>query len=119
MQIHTEIRGSVGIITCEGKMLIGEGDEMLREAVNRLVDGGTSQVLLDLSGVPYVDACGLAEMVRCYTTTSRAGGTLALLGLTKRLHDLLSITKLLTVFKTFKADQKEQALAWLQDFNRS
>ena len=84
-----------------GKMLIGEGDELLREKINSLVENGTEKIVLNLAEVPYVDSAGLGEIVRCYTTVSRKNGELKLLNLTKRIHDLLSITKLLTVFDTY------------------
>ena len=61
--------------------------------------------MLNLEGVPYVDSAGLGEIVRTYTTVSRQGGNLKLLNLTKRIEDLLSITKLLTVFDTFESEQ--------------
>jgi len=61
-------------------------------------------LLLNLDGVPYIDSAGLGEMVRSYTTVSRQGGKLKLLNLTKRIEDLLSITKLLTVFETFDSE---------------
>lgn len=118
MELDTEVQGNVGIITCNGKMLIGEGDEMLRQAVRVLADNKTVGIVLDLTDVPYVDACGLAEIVRSYTTVSRAGGTLVLLGLNNRLHSLLGITKLLAVFKTFERGEQEQAVAWLLEYGR-
>ncbi len=86
----------------QGKMLIGEGDELLREKINSLVENGTEKIVLNLAEVPYVDSAGLGEIVRCYTTVSRKNGELKLLHLTKRIHDLLSITKLLTVFDTYE-----------------
>jgi anti-sigma B factor antagonist len=89
-------------------VLIGEGDELLREKVNGLVEGGKTKIILNLAEVPYVDSAGLGEIVRCYTTVSRKDGKLKLLNLTKRIQDLLSITKLLTVFESF--DNEEGAV---------
>jgi anti-sigma B factor antagonist len=91
----------VVILDLHGKILIGEGDDALRDAVNKVVDGGKTKILLNLADVPYVDSAGLGEIVRCYTTVSRKGGRLKLINLTKKIQDLLSITKLLTVFETF------------------
>ena len=65
---------------------------------------GRKKLLLNLEGVPYIDSAGLGEVVRTYTTVSRQGGSLKLLNLTKRIEDLLSITKLLTVFETFDSE---------------
>ena len=65
---------------------------------------GKNKIVLNLANVPYIDSAGLGEIVRTYTTVSRQGGSLKLLNLTKRIHDLLSITKLLTVFETFDSE---------------
>jgi anti-sigma B factor antagonist len=86
--------------------MIGEGDDALREAVTRLVDGGSTKILLNLAEVPYVDSAGLGEIVRCYTTVSRKGGRLKLVHLTKKIKDLLSITKLLTVFEAYDSEEE-------------
>ena len=96
----------VNILDLHGKILIGEGDDALREAVTKLDDAGKQKVILNLGDVPYVDSAGLGEIVRCYTTVSRKGGKLKLLNLTKKIEDLLAITKLLTVFETYE-DEKE------------
>jgi len=101
MNIDERAVDGVTILDLNGKMLIGEGDEMLREKINSLVENGHQKIVLNLAEVPYVDSAGLGEIVRCYTTVSRKNGELKLLNLTKRIQDLLSITKLLTVFDTF------------------
>jgi len=108
MKIEQRTVSDVTVLDVKGKMLIGEGDELLREKINSLVEEGKSKILLNLAEVPYVDSAGLGEIVRCYTTVSRKDGSLKLLNLTKRLQDLLSITKLLTVFETF--DSEEEAV---------
>ena len=102
MKIEERAVEGVTILDLHGKMLIGEGDELLREKINSLVENGTAKIVLNLAEVPYVDSAGLGEIVRCYTTVSRKNGKLKLLHLTKRIHDLLSITKLLTVFDTYE-----------------
>ena len=102
MKIEERAVDGVTILDLHGKMLIGEGDELLREKINSLVENGTEKIVLNLAEVPYVDSAGLGEIVRCYTTVSRKNGELKLLNLTKRIHDLLSITKLLTVFDTYE-----------------
>jgi anti-sigma B factor antagonist len=99
----------VVILDLHGKILIGEGDEALRNAVARLVQSGKKKILLNLAEVPYVDSAGLGEIVRCYTTVSRESGRLKLVNLTKKIQDLLAITKLLTVFETY--DSEEQAVS--------
>ena len=82
------------------------GDELLKDKVNSLVNQGHKKIVLNLAGVPYIDSAGLGEIVRTYTTVSRQGGSLKLLNLTKRITDLLSITKLLTVFETFDSENE-------------
>jgi anti-sigma B factor antagonist len=104
MKIVERQVGDVTILDLHGKILIGEGDDALRDAVTRLVDGGKNKIILNLADVPYVDSAGLGEIVRCYTTVSRKGGKLKLLNLTKKIQDLLAITKLLTVFETYEAE---------------
>jgi anti-sigma B factor antagonist len=94
----------VHILDVHGKILIGEGDDALRDAVTKLVKGGKKKILLNLADVPYVDSAGLGEIVRCYTTVSREGGRLKLVNLTKKIQDLLAITKLLTVFETYDSE---------------
>ena len=106
MQIHERAVGDVMVLDLKGKVTMGDGDELLREAVNRLAEKGLKKIVLNLAEVPYVDSVGLGEIVRTYTTVSRQGGSLKLLNLTKRITDLLSITKLLTVFETFDSENE-------------
>ena len=103
MKIVERQVGDVVILDLHGKILIGEGDDALREAVTKLADAGKTKILLNLADVPYVDSAGLGEIVRTYTTVSRKGGKLKLLNLTKKIQDLLSITKLLTVFEAYES----------------
>ena len=105
MQIEERLVGDIKILDLSGKMTLGEGDELLRDKVNSLVHQGHKKIILNLESVPYIDSAGLGEIVRTYTTVSRQGGKLKLLNLTKRIEDLLSITKLLTVFETYDAEE--------------
>jgi anti-sigma B factor antagonist len=104
--MHIEERkvGDVVVLDLKGKITLGEGDELLKDKINSLVNQGFNKLLLNLEGVPYIDSAGLGEIVRTYTTVSRQGGSLKLLNLTKRITDLLAITKLLTVFETFDSE---------------
>ena len=106
MQITERQVGDVMILDLKGKITLGEGDELLKDKVNSLVNQGRRKIVLNLAEVPYLDSAGLGEGVRAYTTVSRQGGSLKLLNLTKRITDLLSITKLLTVFDTFDAEDE-------------
>jgi len=104
MQIEERAVGDVVVLDLKGRVTLGDGDELLKDKVNSLVNRGFKKIVLNLAEVPYVDSAGLGEIVRTYTTVSRQGGSLKLLNLTKRISDLLAITKLLTVFETFDTE---------------
>jgi anti-sigma B factor antagonist len=108
MQIEERVVNNVTILDLKGKITLGEGDEALKDKINSLVLQNHKRILLNLADVPYIDSAGLGEIVRTYTTVSRQGGQLKLVNLTKRITDLLAITKLLTVFETF--DTEKEAL---------
>ena len=108
MQIEERVVNDVTILDLKGKITLGDGDEILKDKINSLVLQNRRRILLNLAEVPYIDSAGLGEVVRTYTTVSRQGGQLKLVNLTKRITDLLSITKLLTVFETF--DSEAEAL---------
>ena len=105
MQIDERAAGEVTILDLKGKITLNEGDEVLKDKINSLIMQGKKKILLNLADVPYIDSAGLGEIVRTYTTVSRQGGQLKLVNLTKRITDLLMITKLLTVFETFEVEQ--------------
>jgi len=104
MQIEERVVNDVTILDLKGKITLGDGDEVLKDKINSLVLQNRRRILLNLAEVPYIDSAGLGEVVRTYTTVSRQGGQLKLVNLTKRITDLLSITKLLTVFETFDSE---------------
>ena len=104
MKIEERVVEDVVVLDVKGRITLGDGDELLKDKVNSLTNQGQKQILLNLAEVPYVDSAGLGEIVRTYTTVSRHGGSLKLLNLTKGITDLLSITKLLTVFETFDSE---------------
>lgn len=104
MQIEERVVGNVTILDLKGKITLGEGPEALKDKINSLIQQDRKRILLNLEGVPYIDSAGLGEIVRTYTTVSRQGGQLKLVNLTKRITDLLMITKLLTVFETFDSE---------------
>ena len=106
MEIQERTIQGVVVLDLTGKLTIGEGDELLKERISNLIQQGHRNLLLNLEGVPYVDSAGLGEIVRTYTTVSRQGGKLKLVNLTKRITDLLAITKLLTVFDTYESEDE-------------
>jgi anti-sigma B factor antagonist len=91
----------VVILDLAGRITIGEGTILLRERMNQMLDAGSRKFLLNLADVDYIDSSGLGELVSSFTTVRNKDGHLKLLGLTRRVRDLLQITKLLTVFDTF------------------
>ncbi len=104
MEIQERVLENVVVVDLNGKLTIGEGDALLREKINSLIQQGHTNLLLNLGEVPYVDSAGLGEIVRTFTTVKHQGGTLKLINLTKRIKDLLTITKLLTVFDTYDSE---------------
>jgi len=106
LTINQRTVGDVSILDLGGKITIGAGNVQLRDAVRKLIEGGNKKILLNLGDVSYVDSSGIGELVSSFTTTSNAGGSLKLLNLTKKIQDLLAITKLLTVFETFTSEDE-------------
>jgi anti-sigma B factor antagonist len=100
MNISERTVGDVVIVDVSGKITLGDGgDVTLRDKMRSLVQQGQKKVLLNLGEVSYVDSAGLGEIVQSYATVTKNGGSLKLVNVTKRIKDLLSITKLLTVFE--------------------
>ena len=110
MQIEQRVVGEVAIMQVLGDITLGKGgDVILKDKIQSLLQQGYRKLLLDMGNVSYVDSAGLGQLVQVYATTSHLGGSLKLLNLTKRLKDLLVLTKLLTVFETY--DSEEAALS--------
>jgi anti-sigma B factor antagonist len=100
MHVTERSVGDVIIVDVSGKVTLGDGgDVVLKDKMASLVQQGTKKVLLNLGDVSYVDSAGLGAIVQSYATLNKNGGSLKLLNTTKRIKDLLSITKLLTVFE--------------------
>jgi anti-sigma B factor antagonist len=106
MKIEKRKVGDVLILDLKGKILIGDGIDELSEAINNTIDEKESKVLLNFAEVPYLDSTGLGAVVRSYTSIKKTGGTVKIINLTNKVKDLLSVTKLLTVFDTFEDEQK-------------
>ncbi|MCK5004015.1 MAG: STAS domain-containing protein [Candidatus Aminicenantes bacterium] len=106
MQITKRKNGDVTIFDIKGKILIGEGIIELRNAID--AEEGKS-LLLNFEKVPYLDSTGLGEVVRSYTSIKNKGGVVKIVNLTNKVKDLLSVTKLITVFETFEDEEKAVA----------
>jgi len=109
MKISTRQVDGVTILDLSGRITLGEGSVQLRDAVRDLLTKGQKHILLNLADVNYIDSSGIGELVSAFTTVRNQGGELKLLKLTKKVHDLLQITKLYTVFDI--KDDEAQAIA--------
>lgn len=106
MKIEKRKEGDVVILDLKGKILIGEGIDVLRDSINNTINEQETKVLLNFAEVPYLDSTGLGEVVRSYTSIKKAGGVVKIVNLTNKVKDLLSVTKLITVFDTFEEEDK-------------
>ena len=98
VKLNTRQIGDVNVVDVAGRITLGEGSSALRDSVREMVGKGQKKILLNLGEVSYIDSSGIGELVSAFTTVTNAGGQLKLLNLTKRVKDLLQITKLYTVF---------------------
>jgi|SRR5258708_29037476 len=98
MKANSRQVNGITIVDMNGRITLGEGSTVLRETVKDLVGKGQKKILLNLGNVTYIDSSGIGELVSAFTSVRNQGGDLKLLKLTKKVHDLLQITKLYTVF---------------------
>ena len=114
MKASTRQVNGITIVDLSGRITVDEGSVMLRDTVKELADQGQKQILLNLGGVQFIDSTGIGELVNAFTSTRNHGGELKLLNLTKKVRDLLQITKLHMVF-----DIKDDEAAAIQAFSQS
>jgi anti-sigma B factor antagonist len=98
MKVATRQVDGITILDLSGRITLGEGSVTLRDAVHDVLAKGQKKILLNLGEINYIDSSGIGELVSGFTSVRNAGGELKLLNLTKKVHDLLQITKLYTVF---------------------
>lgn len=98
MKVTTRQIEGVTVLDLSGRINLGEGGVILREAIQDVLAKGQNKILLNMSNVTYIDSSGLGELVTAFTSVRNRGGELKLLNLTRKVHDLLQITKLYTVF---------------------
>jgi anti-sigma B factor antagonist len=103
----------VAVVDMSGRITLGEGSVVLRDTIRDLIGKGQKKILLNLGDVTYIDSSGIGELVSAFTAVRREGGELKLLNLTKKVHDLLQITKLYTVF-----DIKDDEAAAIKAFGK-
>jgi anti-sigma B factor antagonist len=101
LKISTRQVGDVAVLDLSGRITLGEAAGALRDTIKDLVSKDRKNILLNLAGVSYIDSSGLGELVGGFATVNNRGGTLKLLNLQQRVHELMQITKLYSVFETF------------------
>jgi anti-sigma B factor antagonist len=111
MKASTRQVSGITVVDMSGRITLGEGSVILRDAIKDLLAKGQKKILLNLGDVTYIDSSGIGELVSAFTSVRNQGGELKLLNLTKKVHDLLQITKLYTVF-----DIKDEEAGAVQSF---
>jgi anti-sigma B factor antagonist len=108
MSLKADVRsvGDVSIVALSGRVTLGEGSGLVRNTIKDLVTSGRKNILLDLKNVTYIDSAGLGELVGAYATVTNKGGNIKLLHPQSKVHDLLQVTKLYSVFAAFE-DESE------------
>ena len=102
----------ITVLDLSGRITLGEGSVILRDVIREVLGKGEKKILLNLGDVTYIDSSGIGELVSAFTAVRKEGGELKLLNLTKKVHDLLQITKLYTVF-----DVKDDEAGAIKSFN--
>jgi anti-sigma B factor antagonist len=115
MQMSERQVGPVTVLDLVGQLTIDQGALRLKDKINSLLVQEQTSVLLNLAGISYIDSGGLGQLVASYSSLAKANGALKLLNVNKRNHDLLSITRLVTLFQTF--DSEDEALQSFQPRN--
>jgi anti-sigma B factor antagonist len=103
----------ITVLDLSGRITLGEGSVILRDTIREVLGKGEKKILLNLGDVTYIDSSGIGELVSAFTAVRKEGGELKLLNLTKKVHDLLQITKLYTVF-----DVKDDETAAISSFTK-
>ncbi len=106
MQLSERQIGSVTVLDLVGKLTIDEDAQRLKDKINSLILQERTSIILNLAGISYIDSGGLGQLVASYSSLAKAHGALKLLGVNKRNRDLLSITRLVTLFQTFYSEEE-------------
>jgi anti-sigma B factor antagonist len=106
LNITERRNNSIVILDLVGSIKLGEGSRELHNAIRGLVDRGEKKILLNLANVPYIDSSGLGDLTAGFTTVQRNGGEMKLLHLTQRITEIMTITKLLTVFDVYENEEE-------------
>lgn len=111
MDIHTRTVGDIRILDISGKIILGQGTMVVRSTIKDLLHNGVKKIVINLAEVNYIDSSGVGELVSSFTTVTKEGGQLRLLNLTAKAREVLSMTKLLTVFEIYDNEQAAVGLS--------
>ena len=106
LKLSTRTRDGILVVDCNGRIVFGEESANLRDTVKKLIAENNKKIVLNLSGVSYIDSGGLGTLVALYATARNAGGAIKLANLTQRVDDLLQVTKLVTIFDVYDSEEK-------------
>ena len=106
MVIEQRMVGGVTVLDLNGKLVLGDGDGLLKDKVHSLAQQGLKEIALNLGGLSFMDSAGLGELIAAHTTATKAGGSIKIFNLTKRVSELLVITKVVTVFDVFNTEKE-------------
>ena len=105
LKLSTRIVDGIAVLDCAGRIVFGDESSLLRDVAKKLINEN-KRIVLNLSGLNYIDSGGLGTLVSLFTTAQKAGGSIKLANLTERVGDLLQVTKLLTVFEVYDSEAK-------------
>ena len=109
MKIDLRTVGDVHVLDCRGKITLGDDTQVIRNTISSILESGGKKIVLNLAEVPYIDSSGIGELVNTHNKVIKGGGQLKLLNLTKRIHESLSIMKLLFLFQVYDSEQSTVA----------
>jgi anti-sigma B factor antagonist len=106
MKTNERQAGDITILDVEGRIMFGDGEDGFRDAVNRAIEAGRVKLVINMAEVPFVDSAGISQLVRTFVTVGKKGGGMKLLKPTKRVRELLTVTRLLTVWHPFESEEE-------------
>jgi anti-sigma B factor antagonist len=109
VRVTERYAGDITFLDVEGRILFGDGEEEFKDAVNRVIESSRYKLIINMAEVPFIDSAGISQLVRTFVTLGKRGGGMRLLNLSKRVTELLTVTRLLSVWGSY--DSEEQAVA--------
>ena len=106
MKITERYAGDITFLDVEGRILFGDGEEEFRDAVNQVIESSRFKLIINMAEVPFIDSAGISQLVRTFVTLGKRGGGMRLLNLTKRVKELLTVTRLLGVWGAYESEEQ-------------